>query len=437
MQDHINYNFKKMKTTKRIMFLLLVAVTFGNAISKASGGNQNSSQDYITVRGKVIDAQNKSPLVFATVIVKDSNVGIVTNIDGEFTLKVSPSATDLDISYLGYKNKSVAISSLMNNNNINIITLESAPVPIKEIIVKPVNPQYVVERAISSISSNYETVPNLMTAFYRETIKKNRNYVSIGEAVVQIFKAPYNNDIRLDGTRIYKGRKSSDVERMDTVLFKLQGGPITSLQLDIVKNTETVLTKEAMQNYNYSLSGVIEIDGKPHYIIDFVQKPYIEQPLFMGSFFINTETYAITEVEFDFNLANREAATAIFIKKKPLGVQVSPEIATYRTKYIEQNGKLHFVYSRAEVRFKLDWRRRIFHTYYTTMIEIAVTDRTDQEVIRITSDERMRPSDVFTEKVSAFTDTEFWGDYNIIEPDQSIEAAIRRISRRLRFSDLE
>jgi hypothetical protein len=49
----------------------------------------------------------------------------------------------------------------------------------------------------------------------------------------------------------------------------------------------------------------------------------------------------------------------------------------------------------------------------------------------------MRPSDVFTEKVSAFTDTEFWGDYNIIEPDQSIEAAIRRISRRLRFSDLE
>ena len=404
---------------------LMVAATAGNA------------QDYITVRGRVIDAQTRTPLVFATVIVKDSNVGIVTNIDGEFSLKVSPTATELDISYLGYRNKTVAISTLNNNNNTNIITLESAPIPIKEIIVKPINPQLVVENAISRISSNYETVPNQMTAFYRETIKKNRNYVSIGEAAVQIFKAPYSNDVRVDGVKIYKGRQSSDVERMDTLLFKLQGGTITSLQLDIVKNTEAILTKDAMQLYNYSLAGVIEIDDKPHWIIDFVQKPYIEQPLFMGSFFINTETYAITEVEFGFNLSDREAAAAIFIKKKPLGVRVYPEVATNRAKSLEQDGKLHFIYSRAEVRFKLDWRRRLFHTFYTTMTEIAVTDRTDQEVIRITNDERMRPNDVFIEKVSAFTDREFWGDYNVIEPDQSIETAIRRLSRRLRFNERE
>ena len=82
-----------------------------------------------------------------------------------------------------------------------------------------------------------------MTAFYRETIKKNRTYVSIGEAVVEIFKAPYNSDTRFDGVRIYKGRKSSDVEKMDTVLFKLQGGPVSVLELDIAKNSESVLTK--------------------------------------------------------------------------------------------------------------------------------------------------------------------------------------------------
>ncbi|MBK7131287.1 MAG: hypothetical protein IPH69_00240 [Bacteroidales bacterium] len=42
----------------------------------------------------------------------------------------------------------------------------------------------------------------------QETIRKNRTYVSIGEAVVEIFKAPYANDVRFDGTRIYKGRKA-------------------------------------------------------------------------------------------------------------------------------------------------------------------------------------------------------------------------------------
>ncbi|MCK7532195.1 MAG: hypothetical protein MZV63_14795 [Marinilabiliales bacterium] len=50
---------------------------------------------------------------------------------------------------------------------------------------------------------------------------------------------------------------------------------------------------------------------------------------------------------------------------------------------------------------------------------------------------RLRYSDVFSEKVNAFADPEFWGEYNVIEPDQSIESAIRKLSRKLKFSDRE
>jgi hypothetical protein len=85
-------------------------------------------------------------------------------------------------------------------------------------------------------------------------------------------------------------------------------------------------------------------------------------PLFMGSLYINTDTYAITEAEFGFNLQNKEAAASIFIRKKPLGMKIVPMIATYRTKYREQDGKLHFTYSRAEVKFKIDWNKRLFKT---------------------------------------------------------------------------
>jgi hypothetical protein len=297
------------------------------------------------------------------------------------------------------------------------------------------NPEEIVGKAIDRISKNYESIPNLMTAFYRETIRKNRTYVSIGEAVVEIFKAPYINDMRFDGARIYKGRKSSDVEKMDTVLFKLQGGPVSVLQLDIAKNTELILTREAMEYYDYSLTGVIEIDEKPHYKIDFLQKPSVEIPLFMGSLYIEADSYAISEAEFGFNLSDKAAVSSIFIKKKPLGMQVTPEIATYRAKYREQDGKWHFAYSRAEVKFKVNWKKKLFNTYYTTMSEIAVTDRTDQEVIKFAGKDKIKYSDVFSEKVTAFTDPEFWGDYNVIEPDQSIESAIRRLSRKLKFSD--
>ncbi|MBI5010965.1 MAG: carboxypeptidase-like regulatory domain-containing protein, partial [Bacteroidia bacterium] len=275
-----------MKTSRffnLIAVVILSVIVAEAAFAGSSDGKKKvNPQDLITIRGKVIDNQTKSPLIFASVTVKESNVGIVTNIDGEFTLKVSPSATQLEVSYLGYKNLTIPISSLKENGGKNTIEMEAAPIPIKEIIVKPIDPVSVVEKAISKIDVNYESVPNLMTAFYRETIRKNRSYVSIGEAVVEIFKAPYVSDIRFDGTRIYKGRKSSDVEKMDTVLFKLQGGPVTVLQLDIVKNTESILTREAMEYYDYMISGVIEVDGKPHYIIDFKQKPSVEHPLFMG-----------------------------------------------------------------------------------------------------------------------------------------------------------
>jgi len=432
-----------MKTFKHISVIaVLLLLAFG--VQTASAGNLRDSkkttqQNLVIIKGKVIDAETRAPLVFATVAIKETNVAIVTNIDGEFTLKVGDLSTSktLEVSFVGYKNKSVPLSELKENGSKNIISLVAAPIPIKEIIVKPLDPISIVEKAISNIDKNYESVPNLMTAFYRETIRKNRTYVSIGEAVVEIFKAPYNSDLRFDGARIYKGRKSSDVQKMDTVLFKLQGGPVSVLELDLAKNSESVLTREAMQNYNYTLSGVVEIDNKPHYVIDFIQKPSVEMPLFMGSLFIEMDSYAITEAEFGFNLSNKEAAQSIFIRKKPLGMKITPEIATYRTKYREQSGKWHFAYSRAEVKFKVNWAKKLFNTYYTTMSEIAITDRTDQEVIKFAGKDKIKFSDVFSEKVTAFTDKEFWGDYNVIEPDQSIESAIRRLSRKLKFSDRE
>ena len=60
-------------------------VSAGNPTNK----KKNVQQDLITIRGKVIDSESRVPLVFATVAVKESNVAIVTNIDGEFTLKIN------------------------------------------------------------------------------------------------------------------------------------------------------------------------------------------------------------------------------------------------------------------------------------------------------------------------------------------------------------
>jgi hypothetical protein len=422
--------------------MLIAALSVQNVSGETIRKNEKrkDQQTYFTTyRGKVVDSESGTPLVFATVTVQGSNIATVTNIDGEFVIKVPTEnqSKGLVISYIGYNNKVVAFSEMRDNGFRNIIKVIAAPIPLKEITVKPVLPEDIVLRAISNISTNYTDVPNLMTAFYRETVKKSRNYVAIGEAVVEVFKGPYNNDFRLDAIRIYTGRKGADVSRMDTVLFKLQGGPVTSLQLDLIKNPEMILTRESMDFYVYRLANIIMIDDIPHYIIEFEQKPDMKIPLFLGRMYIDTRSYAVKEVEFSLNLEDIEQASSLFIRKKPLGMDVTPEVATYRVTYKESGGKWYFAYSRAEVKFIVNWKRRLFNSNYTTMSEIGITDRTTEEVIKFAGRERVKYSDVFSDKVTAFTDPEFWGDYNVIEPDQSIESAIRRLSRRLRFSDMD
>ncbi|MCK4630383.1 MAG: carboxypeptidase-like regulatory domain-containing protein, partial [Bacteroidales bacterium] len=190
-----------------------------------------------------------------------------------------------------------------------------------------------------------------------------------------------------------------------------------------------------MSSYDYKLANIVVIDEMPHYVIEFHQKPDIDIPLFYGRLFIEMETFALTEAAFSMNLEDKNEAAQIFIRKKPLGMKVIPMMASYRVKFREQEGKWYFTYARAEVKFKVNWKKKLFNTNYTTMSEIAVTDRTEEEVIKFASRERLKKGDIFIQHLSAFADPDFWGDYNVIEPDQSIESAIRRLNRKLKFSD--
>ncbi|HEX9826376.1 MAG TPA: carboxypeptidase-like regulatory domain-containing protein, partial [Flavobacteriaceae bacterium] len=43
----------------------------------------------------------------------------------------------------------------------------------------------------------------------------------------------------------------------------------------------------------------------------------------------------------------------------------------------------------------------------------------------------LRPSIIIADAVSGFSDPDFWGPYNLIEPDKSIEIAIEKIRKKL------
>lgn len=61
--------------------------------------------------GKVISASDQSPILGATIVIRGTTNGTVSNVDGEFSLEGN-AGDILDVSFIGFKNQSVSVSSL-------------------------------------------------------------------------------------------------------------------------------------------------------------------------------------------------------------------------------------------------------------------------------------------------------------------------------------
>lgn len=393
------------------------------------------SQDdttYITIKGKVKDKESKKEVVFGSVSVVGTNIGTVTNVDGEFAIKIKNSleAKELIFTHIGYKSKKVLISEL--NPEDNNILLEPKFINIDEVTVRPEDARRIMELALAKVPENYSKSALNSTGFYRETIKQRKDYLSISEALVDIYKSGYTQDFDEDKVKIYKGRKSSDVKKADTLAVKLQGGPYISLLFDIAKNPYVLISEEVIGLYDFTITDIKTIDEKLNYEISF--RPRIEnsdEPLYIGRYYIDVKSLAISSAEFSLDLSDPEKMAQMFVKKKPVGLKLTPTNTSYIVSYKERDGKYYFNYSRSEVYFKCKWQKRLFNSNYSVMSEMAITDWSSDKAEKFTMKESLKKTNVFEDEVTAFTDENFWGEYNTIEPDQSIEAALKKYGKKL------
>ncbi len=272
----------------------------------------------------------------------------------------------------------------------------------------------------------------MLKAFYRETIKQNRNYVGVAEAVLDIYKAEYGNSIGSDRPLIYKGRKSQDYKKMDTIIVKLQGGPYVSLMLDIAKNPGEILSPDMMDQYVYTYGGITSVQDRQAMIIKFEPKEYVNIPLYRGSIFLDVENLAFIGMDFLLDEKKIGDAAALFIRKKPASMKVDIESANYLVKYRVYEDIWYLSYVRSELNFRCKWQKKLFSSRFGLMTEMAVTDLDRENITKYKYKHTSRMSDILSEQVSQFEDPDFWGVDNIIKPDESIEAAIAKLSRKMR-----
>lgn len=393
--------------------------------------NNNDSSSFKYFKGTILDSKTKNELTFASITVSGSNISTISNSEGDFLIKIPIDRQDasLIISFLGYKDKVISIKDLKQEKNL--LYLEPVNILLKEVVVNVIDANKLFSNVLNNRSKNYGDSSIQMIGFYRESIKKRRTYVSVLESIVDIEKMPFSSGVQ-DQVSILKGRKNVDYTKLDTINFKLEGGLFTALFIDLIKDPSNIFSENVFDLYNFHFEDITQINDKQVLIISFKQKSSIKDPdpLYSGKLFIDAKSLAIISATFQLNVENRIKAGLIFTRKKPKGLVIYPIEVSYQVDYRQQNNKWIFSYSRGDITFKLNWNKWIFNTTYNTTFELVNTNWENQDSKLQINTQKLSPNVIMSDRIPNSADVNFWGEYNIIEPEKSIESAIIKIQRK-------
>ena len=383
--------------------------------------------------GIVKDKETRRALANVNIAVRGTNIGTVTNADGVFSLKVSKEELSggVVVSHLGYQNVTVSAETLTDERRRPVVWLTPTTMTLDMLNVYGGSPLALVEQAIRRVSQNYASDTHLFSAFYRETIQKRNRYIGVSEAVADVYKTDYGmRDVSHDRVQILKGRRLESQKRSDTLAVKIAGGPNLPLYLDVAKNDAELLSLDMIHCYRFQMQFPVSIDDRMQYVVAFEPRIVLDEPLYYGLLYIDQQTLTISHAEFHLDLRDKEKAVRRILRKKPHGLRFKPVEVSYLVTYRYQDGRSYLNYLRNVMRFKCDWKKRLFSSTFTTTTEMVMVDRIDRPQERIRLKDAFGQRDVFYDVVDEYWNEDFWRDYNIIEPTESLESAVKKLKKQ-------
>ena len=414
---------------KRVLFIAIAL--FAAICAEAQSQEQKIAEDSekIVLSGTVRDERSGAAIAQANVSATGTSVSVVTNEDGFFTLKADRLPKGITISHIGYQSRQLTTREV-TKSPLNI-KLKATAIALNEVVVWTGDPSELVRIAIKKIPENYSRTPELYRGFYRETAMKRQRYIYVAEGVVDMYKTAYTHSDRRDRVAIRKGRRLLSPKKSDTLSVKVTGGPLQPIQLDIVKNPEILLSATELTNYDFEMLPSTTINDRLQYVV--AVKPHINAPypLYSGLLYIDREKLAFTRAELSLDMSDRVKVTEMMLVRKPTGVKFKPKELSFLIDYRNEDGITRLSYIRSTFRFNCDWKRRLLATSFTACCERVVTDHhATTETHPISGRDSFDSRDAFYDKVEYFRDPQFWEDYNIIEPSESLDNAIEKLVKK-------
>lgn len=379
------------------------------------------------VSGTVLDSGSGRALQYVVVTIPGTRYSTVTNSDGGFIIKSTSMPESLEFSLLGYKDAAVHVPE---DGAPVTVRMEKNNLTLDEAIVVSGDPYSILEEAITRIKYNYPSVHELFDCFYRETVQKKHRYIFVSEAVSRMFKTSYRREgVESDRITIDKSRVLASPNKRDTLSVKVVGGPSQAVDLDIVKSGE-LLSRGELAKYRLAMGTPAMIGDRLQFAIQLIPAVETDYPLYTGTIYVDSESLAFTRFDLKLDMRDKDKVTRMILVKKPAGLRFEPTEVSIRYDYSLRDGVSRVSYVRTSMRFKCDWKRRLFKTDFTAISELVTTDRRESEGIPISRKESFGRHEALSDRPTGDFDPEFWKDYNIIEPTVSLDRAIVRIMRQ-------
>jgi hypothetical protein len=290
------------------------------------------AQEQRLISGTIEDAVTKLPIPFATITLKNALIGTVSNENGKFDLYIPQEITDdrLLAICLGYQYQDFDLTTIQSPIVINLIP---STVELKEVTVSPLPPTYYIKLAMSQIKENYPQDPFLSTAYYREKVMENENFIRCNEGVFKSYYPNFQDTVKnqhqlllyrkvddlkqisfmqkerdkdaakekkKEAKAIKKGKTVKTKEEKDEQLkiAEMFGGPERILELaNLSKNASSYLDSTEFKNYNYSFAKTSSYKDVSIMVINFKSKGKNDHVRESGKIYLDISTNAIIKTE--------------------------------------------------------------------------------------------------------------------------------------------
>lgn len=364
-------------------------------------------QGAFTLSGQIIDATTGETAPYASVRVEKLGLGTVSNIDGNWSLRLPASAANaqLTVNYLGYKTQHLDIAQLPDRS---VICLEPSVYELKQVVVTPDKKYEVLRAAWNAIPKNYPTRPTQTEGFYRETQRVNDSlFLYFNEAVLNVYKNTYKNNKNYGQIEVVKSRKNvfPGIDSINDVRF--YGGPHFPNDLDIVFSRWDFINPAAFRNWDYELEGAFRTNDQYIYTVSFKHKT---KPLsnYQGQIFIDGDTYAYLGFEF-----KRFGLASFTLKELPAGMSYVSGTTNIKIGYVEQDG-LYFL---SHINYRTNGINTTSNIRVYKDIEYVTTSIKTENVTPIPYDRQFDYTDILSIKADNY-DQGYWKDYTILQESQ-------------------